>query len=271
MSPFQEIASGVVRRRYPSLDLNIGVVAGPGGRLLVDTRASHTQAAELIEELQDLGDAPLLAIVNTHWHWDHVWGNAMFPGVPIWGHERCRSHLLERGEADRAGVLAWLPAEHHATVRSVVITPPALTFTAPTRIDAGGRPVQVHPVGLAHTDADVVVHVPDAGVVFAGDIVEEGAPPSFEDAYPLDWPAALDRLLALEWDVAVPGHGDVVDRAFVARQREQIAELAALARAGFAAGRGADEIDPASAPFGERASRVALARAYEQLAAQEPG
>jgi glyoxylase-like metal-dependent hydrolase (beta-lactamase superfamily II) len=270
MGPFQEIAAGVFRRRYSSLDLNVGVVIGPEGCVLVDTRASHAQAAELLEELQELGEAPPRAIVNTHWHWDHVWGNAMFPGIPIWGHARCRSHMLEQGEKDRAGVLEWLPAEHHDTIRAVVITPPTRTFTAPTEIDTGGRPLVVHSVGLAHTDADVVVHVPDAGVVFAGDIVEEGAPPSFEDAFPLDWPAALERMLALDWDVAVPGHGDVVDRAFVERQRRQIAELAARARSGFSAGREASEVDVSGSPFGERASRTAVVRAYDQLSTQEP-
>ena len=91
-----------------------------------------------------------------------------------------------------------------------------------------------HP-GRGHTDHDVVVHVPDAAVVFAGDLVEQGAPPDLGDAVVADWPATLDALLALRPTVVVPGHGDPVDPAFVRAQRAELAEVAAL-HAAVAAG-----------------------------------
>jgi hypothetical protein len=75
--------------------------------------------------------------------------------------------------------------------------------------------------------------VSDAEVTFAGDLVEEGAPPAFEDAYPLDWPATLDTLLAAARPgPVVPGHGAVVDWAFVRDQRELLARVATAARTG---------------------------------------
>jgi glyoxylase-like metal-dependent hydrolase (beta-lactamase superfamily II) len=210
-------------------------------------------------------------VINTHWHWDHVWGNAVFAAAEIWGHEACRRHMIEHGEADRAAVLDWLPEEHHDSVREVIITPPTHSFSDHAEFDLAGRAVSARYVGLAHTDSDVVVAVPAAGVVFAGDIIEEGAPPSFDVSYPLDWPAALDRLLALEWEIAVPGHGDVVDRGFVARQRDQIAELGGIARDAFSAGAPAEQIDLSGAPFGEQAARVAVERAFRQLAGDLAG
>jgi glyoxylase-like metal-dependent hydrolase (beta-lactamase superfamily II) len=70
--------------------------------------------------------------------------------------------------------------------------------------------------------------VPDAGVVFAGDLVEQGAPPDLENAVVPEWPATLDAVLALEPRIVVPGHGDPVDPAFVAKQRAELAEVAAL-------------------------------------------
>ena len=97
-------------------------------------------------------------------------------------------------------------------------------------------------LGRGHTDHDVVVHVPDAAVVFAGDLVEQGAPPDLGDAVLAEWPATLDALLALRPAVVVPGHGDPVDAAFVAAQRAELAEVAAL-HAAVAAGR----IDAATA------------------------
>jgi glyoxylase-like metal-dependent hydrolase (beta-lactamase superfamily II) len=85
----------------------------------------------------------------------------------------------------------------------------------------------LHP-GRGHTDHDVAVHVPDTAAVFAGDLVEQGAPPDLGDAVVPDWPATLDVLLALRPRVVVPGHGDPVDTAFVETQRAALTEVAAL-------------------------------------------
>ena len=108
---WQEVAEGVYRRRYESLDLNVGVVIGGEGVLVIDTRASHRQAQQLLDELQTLTALPPRWVLNTHYHWDHCWGNALFPSAQIWGHERCRASLMEDGESARQGVLGWMPEE----------------------------------------------------------------------------------------------------------------------------------------------------------------
>ena len=72
----------------------------------------------------------------------------------------------------------------------------------------------------------------DRPVVFAGDLVEQGAPPAFEDAHPGDWPATLGRLHALARGPVVPGHGGVVDADFVGAQREELLAVLAAVRAG---------------------------------------
>jgi glyoxylase-like metal-dependent hydrolase (beta-lactamase superfamily II) len=98
-------------------------------------------------------------------------------------------------------------------------------------------------LGAGHTDHDLVVHVPDAALVYAGDLVEQGGPPDFSDARPLDWPATLDALLTeLGPDTVVPGHGEPVGREFVAGQRDALAEVAELYRQVVAG-----EIDAAAA------------------------
>jgi glyoxylase-like metal-dependent hydrolase (beta-lactamase superfamily II) len=96
------------------------------------------------------------------------------------------------------------------------------------QLDLGGRTAQLLHLGRGHTDHDLVVAVPDAGVVFAGDLVEQGAPPDMEDGVIPEWPATLDALLALEPRTVVPGHGAPVDAAFVAGQRAELGEVAAL-------------------------------------------
>lgn len=81
---FDELGEGVFRRRYEALDLNIGVVIGEDGVLVVDTRASHSQADQFKKELSSLTDLPVRWVINTHWHWDHTFGNSRFPDVDLW-------------------------------------------------------------------------------------------------------------------------------------------------------------------------------------------
>src|SRR5439155_3629170 len=116
-------------------------------------------------------------------------------------------------------------------IAEVRIVAPTRTFDRSATVDLGGRSVELRHLGRAHTDNDIVVIVPDAGVVFAGDLVEEGGPPYFGDSYPLEWPATDEALLGLVGGPVVPGHGAVVDAAFVRNQLEQIEAGVAARRA----------------------------------------
>ncbi len=205
---WQEVGAGVYRRRYRSLDLNVGAVLGGDQVLVVDTRSCQTEAAELHDDLRALTALPCRQVVNTHAHFDHCFGNAAFRPAAIWGHRRCAAVLRDQGERERASAMRLLP---HAAQRlaELEIVPPGRLVSERATIDLGWRRVElVHP-GPGHTDNDLLVLVPDAGVAFAGDLVEQGAPPAFEDAWPLRWPSALDRLVEVAPAVVVPGHGDV--------------------------------------------------------------
>ena len=120
-------------------------------------------------------------------------------------------------------------------------------------LDVGGREVVLRFLGRGHTGSDLVVEVEDDGdgtVVFAGDLVEEGAPPAFDDAFPADWPATLGRLHALARGPVVPGHGAVVDAAFVGGQREELLAVLAAIRTGR----------PQDGPYDEATMRTAAGR-----------
>jgi hypothetical protein len=107
--------------------------------------------------------------------------------------------------------------------------------------------------------------VPDAdGLVIAGDLVEQGAPPQFGSAFPLDWPQTLDAVAELVSGRLVPGHGAVVDREFVTAQRAEHAELVAKARDGHANGRPAEDVAKELSYFGNCALE-GVERAYLQL------
>ncbi len=107
---------------------------------------------------------------------------------------------------------------------------PDRTFTERVTIEVGGRPVELAYLGRAHTDHDIVIAVPDADVLFAGDLVEQGNVPFFGDGYPLDWAETSAALVPLVSGVVVPGHGDHAGRAFAASQAASLAALADLAR-----------------------------------------
>lgn len=272
MNAWREVGDRVFVRRHSSYDLNVGLVVDDDACLVVDTRASHAQARELVEAIRLITRRPW-AVVNTHAHFDHYFGNAVFLPAPIWGHERCAEVIRSHGEEHRRQAIAeYGPADE---LSEVVPTAPDRVFTTSASVVVGRRTVWLHHLGRGHTDNDIVVAVPDAGVLFAGDLVEQGAPPAFEDAFPLDWPSTVDALLALADGPVVPGHGDVVDRAFVEAQRADLASMALLARRSFAERRPCNgPVD--GAPFPPEVARIALARAYGQLteatqeASQEP-
>ena len=257
--PWQEVGDRVYRRRYRSFDLNVGAVVGDDQVLVIDTRGWRAQAEELRRDLRLLSPFPWRQIVNTHAHFDHCFGNELFGEAAIWGHERCAENLRTRGEEQRANMIAGMP-DVADDLAEVEIVPPDNLVSERATLLVGGRDVELRYLGRGHTDNDLVVLVPDAGVVFAGDIVEEGAPPSYGDAWPLEWPVTVDRLLAIAPATVVPGHGDVVDLAFVRRQRGELAEMAELCRQ-VARAELAPEAAIARAPFAEREARLALERA----------
>jgi glyoxylase-like metal-dependent hydrolase (beta-lactamase superfamily II) len=225
-SPWREVADRVWIRRYDSLDQTIGVIGGDAGLVVIDTRSSHRLADELRAELAQLPGA-LVGVVNTHGHWDHAFGNARFLPTPIWGHVRCATMIVERGDAMRAKVLAAYPGE---ATDEVVLTPPTELFDTSAALDLGDRRVELRHLGRGHTDNDVVITVPDASVLFAGDLLENAPAPAFGDSFPIAWAETGLALLELVDGTVVPGHGDPFDRGFAERQVEQLAELAALAR-----------------------------------------
>ncbi len=261
MTVWQEIADRVWVRRYDFFDQTIGVVGGEAGLLVIDTRTSQRQGHELREELRELPGS-VRWVVNTHYHHDHCFGNAVFVGTELWGHDRCPARLLQHGEAMRAEMIREMP-EREDEWREVVLTPPTVTFPERATIDVGAREVELRYLGRGHTDTDIVLTVPSVGVLFAGDLLENGAAPYFGDGYPLDWPATLEGLIALSSGAVVPGHGDVADLAFARRSLEEIRAIADLGRQ-VAAGDLSIEDGVARAPYRPAAARAAIERAAAQ-------
>jgi glyoxylase-like metal-dependent hydrolase (beta-lactamase superfamily II) len=255
-SPWSEVGDRVWVRRYDWLDQTIGAIGGEDGLVVIDTRATHALADELRADLRALGGHPLAAVVNTHGHWDHAFGNARFLPAPIWGHVRCATMILERGEEMRARLMEEFPDQ---SFDAVELTPPTELFDEAVTLDLGDRQIELRYLGLGHTDNDIVITVPDASVLFAGDLLENGAAPSFGDSYPLAWAETARGLLARIEGGVVPGHGDPSDLHFAERQTAELEELAGLARDAVSGAIGLDEAIRRS-PFPAETTAVALER-----------
>jgi glyoxylase-like metal-dependent hydrolase (beta-lactamase superfamily II) len=279
MCPWQEVGERCYRRRYDSYDLNIGVVRGSDALLLFDTRCHDREAGELLDELRVFGTRPVRWVVNTHWHFDHTFGNAAIqraqrayaPSVEIWGHRVMRDELLRWSDETRAKLMVQRP-EWAADLEAVEIVAPDRVFDDLAVVDLGDRAVRLQHFGRAHTGGDLVAFVDDAGAVFAGDLVEESAPPVYgDDSYPCDWPvcnAAMLERIAVGATV-VPGHGDVVDRAFVERQLADLTIVADLIREVHDAGVAVDDAIAAGRgrwPFPEACLVHAVERGFAGLA-----
>src|SRR5690242_4197180 len=197
--------------------------------MLIDTRSTHAQAREIRDDLRELTRDPVTVVVDTHGHFDHAFGNHVFRPAAIWGHARCVTFLQRTAETRRARVAQEHP-ELAADLAEVVIDPPDRTFDEMGNPEVGGRRVELHFLGRGHTDHDIVIRVPDANVLFAGDLLESGAVPFFGDGFPLDWPETASRIAEMSTGVVVPGHGDHAGSAFADSQAAALLRLAELAR-----------------------------------------
>ncbi|MGI8948764.1 MAG: MBL fold metallo-hydrolase [Ornithinimicrobium sp.] len=230
---WQEVAAGVFVRRHPELELNCGLVVGDRRALVVDTRSTMARGEELAAAVREVTHLEPV-VVNTHAHYDHCFGNAAFRDSQIYAHAGAADDLRATAEHQREQVMAHLlltgrPELAEQTQQTEIVVPFYL-IDSDTEIDLGGRTVHLLYGGRAHTDHDLAVAVPDAGVVFWGDLVEQGADPAMEDAFPLEWAQTLgslmDRPQVHGAQIAVPGHGEVVDADFVLTQAEMLERLA---------------------------------------------
>jgi glyoxylase-like metal-dependent hydrolase (beta-lactamase superfamily II) len=273
------VAQDVWVARYPWFDVNVSLVRGSAGILVVDTHASAEAAREVVDDVRALRAGDVVALVNTHEHFDHTFGNGTFRAaygdVPVHAHEVAAERTAPSGE--RIKELYDAPENagdpHRADVQATEIVPADHPFSSAVALDLGDRMVElVHP-GRGHTGGDLVVRVPDADVLLAGDLVEEstvrqGVPGFGPDCYPMEWPLSLDIVLGLltPASVVVPGHGAPVDREFVEDQRNAIGVVAETIR--DLATRGvpvAEALGAAEWPYPAEELAEAVRRGYEHL------
>jgi glyoxylase-like metal-dependent hydrolase (beta-lactamase superfamily II) len=226
---------------------NAGLVIGDGASLLIDTLFDLPLTRRMLEQMRDpTRNAPIRTVVNTHANGDHCWGNQLVREAEIVASRACRDEmgalqpsmlaaLATAGGLGRAG--EYLKACFGSfDFSGIELTPPTRVFDGSLSLDVGGRRVDLIEVGPAHTRGDVLAHVPDERIVFSGDILFIDGTPIVWEGPVRNWIAACDRILELDLQAIVPGHGPVTDAAGVRAVREYLVYLQSEARKRFDAG-----------------------------------
>jgi cyclase len=213
---------------------NSGLVAAGGG-LVVDTLYDLALTREMNDLYAEVHPAAPATLVNTHHNGDHCWGNQLFPEAEIIAHRGCADRFSAFTPAGAEAIRTMAdPPDHLRDLQEemapfsfadIVLTPPTRVIDGDLTLDLDGLRVDLLHVGPAHTEGDLIVHVPDEGVVLAGDVLFHRCAPIGWEGSTDRWIAALRRIEDLGPEHVVPGHGPVCGVAEVRGARTYLEDV----------------------------------------------
>jgi glyoxylase-like metal-dependent hydrolase (beta-lactamase superfamily II) len=233
---------------------NAGLIVDGESSLLVDTLFDLNLTGEMLDEMRrGVPQAGTIdTLVNTHANGDHTWGNQLVGGARIVASKQTAEEMMELPPS----VLESLPelapqmgptGEFMLQIfgkfdfAGIELTPPTETFDGNFDLRVGAKDVQLLEVGPAHTRGDTLIFVPDDRVLFSGDILFHGGHPIVWAGPISNWVGACDRILGMDVDVIVPGHGPLADKNAIRELRSYFEYIEAEARKRFEAGMSALE------------------------------
>lgn len=203
---FDQIGSGLYAYTAEG-DPNSGVVVGDDAVMVIDAQATPAMANDVIARVAQITDKPIKYVLLTHYHAVRVLGASAFTGAEILASDATRGLIAERGREDMESEIARFPRLFRSAEAIPGLSWPTTTFPDQISVWLGRREVRVMHIGRGHTAGDVIAIVPDAGVVFSGDLVEYRSACYGGDAHFADWLATLDHLAELQAAALVPGRG----------------------------------------------------------------
>lgn len=268
---------------------NAGLIAGTGAALLVDTLFDLALTREMLAAMRPITEsAPITDAVITHSNGDHTHGNQLLDASVRIIAARGTAEEIEHGMAPEMLAMAQTanlgpvatPYTRerfgHFDFSNITLRNADQTFERSLSVDVGGRRIDVLNLGPAHTAADSVVHVPDAGVLFGGDLLFIGCTPIVWAGPIANWVAACDAMIALDAPTVVPGHGPVTDPDGIRAVRGYLVHVADQAEAAYRRGlswaEAADTIDLGEYATWLDAERVVVNvyQRYRELDPQTP-
>ncbi len=256
---FHRIAPHVQVTTLEPHAVNVGLVVGSKRAALIDAGSNPSQGRELLDLARREAGVPVTHVVVTHAHHDHWFGVGGMTDIVAIAHE----DLLADPEEEVADAAAAIGLEE--------LPEPNETLSLVKGLELGGVRLEILHFGPAHTRTDLFVIVPDEDVIFVGDVIESAGDPCFSAVSNLDgWPKVIDAVLGSSTEATrfVPGHGDVVDRDFVFRQRAQIAMVRGTVEQLVGRGVACEEaLGAAQWPFSEQTMATLLPLAYREVQA----
>jgi glyoxylase-like metal-dependent hydrolase (beta-lactamase superfamily II) len=206
-------------------DPNTGVIVGDDGCMVIDAQATPMMAEDVIARVRTVTDKPIKYVVLSHYHAVRVLGASAYNAQGIIASNATYDLIVERGEQDKASEIGRFPRlfKGESSIPPG-LTWPTLTFESGMSVFLGKREVKLFHLGAGHTAGDIVAWVPDAEVMFTGDLVEYHSACYCGDAYLREWPLTLDAILDFQPQAIAPGRGDAL------RGSQQVREAAAMTR-----------------------------------------
>jgi glyoxylase-like metal-dependent hydrolase (beta-lactamase superfamily II) len=280
---FEKVADGIYYATA-SGTMNVGanspvIVAGEEA-FVIDSEITPAAGRALAADLKAVTDKPIRYVIDSHYHYDHAFGNQVFiDSAQVIGHDNTRRRLSnddtlrqytyltsinpvpERVQALRDRIAQEHDAQQKAAlerqvansvnyleqVKEIRVTPPNISFDRTMTVVRGGREIRLLYLGRGHTDTDIVTYLPRERIVATGDLMESVVSYA-SDSYPEEWIATLDRLKELDFDTVMPGHGVVFHgkekiTAFQQYLRDVLAQVRALRTQGLSAEDAAAKVD----------------------------
>ncbi len=191
-------------------DPNTGVIIGDDSVMIMDAQATPRLANMVVEKIRNVTDKPIRHVTLSHYHAVRVLGASAYGAEQIIASEKCRAMVAERGQEDWDSEFGRFPRlfEGHESIPG--LTWPTMTFEGRMTVYLGDRRVDLIHLGRAHTAGDIVAWVPDAGLMFTGDIVEYHSACACGDGHIGDWGATLDAIKAYRPNAIAPGRGNAL-------------------------------------------------------------
>jgi len=185
---------------------NAGFIVGNDYVVVVDSMATVGLTQRFKDEIRKITDKPIRYLINTHHHGDHTYGNHVFAGATIISHDRCRHEVTEAGTMDPALLNTIFP---EFDFRGIAVTPAHITFDKQLTLHVDGQEVRLLHFGPGHTIDDIIVYLPQEGIIFAGDFIFLYSTPLGMEGSFAGWLKNLDAMANLGAQTYVPGHGPV--------------------------------------------------------------
>ena len=206
---FTEIGEGLYAFTAEG-DPNSGVIVGDDSVMIVEAQATPRLARKVIDCVRSVTDKPITHLVLTHYHAVRVLGASAYGAGQVVMGEAARAMVAERGQEDWDSEFARFPRLFQGHEEIPGLTWPTTAFNDRMTVYLGQRRVDLMHLGRAHTAGDIVAYVPDAGVMFTGDIVEYRSACYCGDGHFHDWPGTLERIHRFDLDAIAPGRGDAL-------------------------------------------------------------